>query len=144
MSKKDLNQNAIFVQELISSIEPNFTFNNKPLNRFEITKNTSDSTNSNKLELLLELKKEINSIENCNLKNNSKSLVLGDGNINSPIMVIGEAPGKLEDKLGLCFQGSVGTLLNKMFAAINIQRDKIYLTYSINYRPPEDRKPTTQ
>ena len=139
MTKKHLNQNAKYVQKLINTIEPDFLFNDKPINRFKVLQNNKD-----KSEKLLDLKKRINSIENCNLKNNSKSLVLGDGNINSPIMVIGEAPGKLEDKLGLCFQGSVGTLLNKMFAAINIQRDKIYLTYSINYRPPEDRKPTTQ
>ena len=59
-------------------------------------------------------------------------------------MLIGEAPGFLEDNSGLTFQGDVGILLNKMLLAINIKREKIYSTYSINYRTPEDRKPTSQ
>ena len=49
---------------------------------------------------------------------------MGDGNINSPIMIIGEAPGEEEDGLGLSFQGDVGTLLNKMLSAINIEKKK--------------------
>ena len=60
-------------------------------------------------------------------------------------MLIGEAPGKKEDKSGLTFQGEVGELLKKMLIAINIKIEKnVYLTYSINFRPPEDRKPTSQ
>ena len=62
----------------------------------------------------------------------------------SPIMLIGEAPGKDEDESGLTFQGEVGELLNKMLLAININREKVYTTYSVNFRPPEDRKPTAQ
>ena len=69
---------------------------------------------------------------------------MGDGDINSAIMLIGEAPGALEDIAGLPFQGDIGILLNKMLLAINIKREKVYTTYSINFRPPEDRKPTTQ
>ena len=90
------------------------------------------------------LKKKINSIQNCNLKDNSKNFVLGDGNINSPIMLIGESPGEVEDLSGLTFQGEVGDLLTKMLKAIDIDKKKIYSTYSINFRPPRDRKPTTQ
>ena len=90
----------------------------------------------------MELKKKISSIENCNLKDNSKNLILGDGDINSPIMLIGEAPGEKEDNTGLSFQGDVGELLKKMLMAINIRKEKIYLTYTINFRPPEDRRPT--
>ena len=59
-------------------------------------------------------------------------------------MLIGESPGEAEDLSGLTFQGDVGLLLNKMLLAININRDKIYSTYSVNFRPPEDRKPSTQ
>ena len=59
-------------------------------------------------------------------------------------MLIGEAPNEEEDNSGLTFQGDVGLLLNKMLLAININRDKIYSTYSVNFRPPEDRKPSTQ
>ena len=144
MTKITLNQNVKFVQELRDTIESNFDFSNKPINRLLITENNNYDKNLNKEKRLLELKKKINSIENCNLRSNSKKLILGDGNINSAIMLIGEAPGFLEDNSGLTFQGDVGILLNKMLLAINIKKEKIYSTYSINYRPPEDRKPTNQ
>ena len=97
--------------------------------------------NQNCLE---KLKQQLNSIENCNLKDNSKNLVLGDGNINSPIMLIGEAPGIEEDKSSSTFKGEVGELLDKMLLAIDIKRKNIYCSYAINFRPPEDRKPTSQ
>ena len=144
MIKKTLNQNAKYVQKLIDSIEPDFIYNNKPLNRFNIQEDIEDNVNQNKNELLLDLKEQINSIENCNLKNNSKNLLMGDGNLNSPIMLIGESPGLVEDSSGVLFQGESGKLLTKMLLAINIRREKVYLTYSINFRPPEDRKPTSQ
>ena len=142
MTKKTLNQNAKYVHELIDLIEPDLAFSNKPINRLNAVSNSNDNTG--KLEKLLELKKKINSIENCNLKDNSKNLVMGDGDINSPIMLIGEAPNEDEDVSGLTFQGEVGSLLNKMLLAIEIKRGKVYSTYSINFRPPEDRKPNAQ
>ncbi len=144
MIKKTLNQNAKYVQKLIDSIEPDFVYDNKPLNRFNIQEDIEDNVNQNKNELLLDLREQINSIENCNLKDNSKNLILGEGNINSSIMLIGEAPDKIEDSSGFLFQGDSGDLLNKMLLAINIKRKDIYSTYSVNYRPPEDRKPNSQ
>jgi uracil-DNA glycosylase len=144
MTKKTLNQNAKYVQELINTTEPDFVFSNKPINRFKSNKVSNEISGLNKADQLLQLRKQINSIENCNLKNNSKNLVMGDGDINSNIMLIGEAPGAEEDDLGLTFQGDVGVLLNKMLSAINIKRNKVYSTYSINFRTPEDRKPTAQ
>ena len=59
-------------------------------------------------------------------------------------MLIGEAPGEIEDKSGHSFQGDIGYLLKKMLSAINIKIEKVYLTYSINFRPPQDRKPNAQ
>ena len=144
MIKKTLNQNGKYVQELVDSIETDFIFNNQPINRFKVIKNNKYYNDQDKTGQLLELKKKINSIENCNLKENSKNLVLGDGDINSPIMLIGETPGKIEDDNGRSFQSESGSLLKKMFSAINIQMEKVYTTYSINFRPPEDRKPTSQ
>ena len=144
MTKKTLNQNAKYVQELINTTEPDFVFSNKPINRFKSNKVSNEISSLNKADQLLQLRKQINSIENCNLKNNSKNLIMGDGDINSNIMLIGEAPGAEEDDLGLTFQGDVGVLLNKMLSAINIKRNKVYSTYSINFRTPEDRKPTAQ
>ena len=144
MTKKTLNQNDIYVQKLVNTIEADFIFSNKPINRFKVIKSSKDNTNQDKTEQLTELKKQISSIENCKLKENSKNLVLGDGDINSSIMLIGEAPGELEDNSGHSFQGDVGTLIKKMLSAIDIKIEKTYLTYSVNFRPPEDRKPTSQ
>ena len=143
MTKKVINQKGKFDEELINTIEPNFVFKNKPINRFKFTETILEENQTDKTELLNRLKKQINSIENCNLKNNSQNLVLGDGNINSSIMLIGEAPGIEEDKSSMPFKGEIGELLNKMLLAINIKRKDIYCSYAINFRPPEDRKPTS-
>ena len=139
-----INQKGKFDEQLIDTIEPNFVFKNKPINRFNIIENSNDNDQSNKADLLEKLKKQINSIENCNLKDNSQNLILGDGNINSSIMLIGEAPGAVEDKTITTFKGEVGELLNKMLLAIEIKRQNIYCSYAVNFRPPEDRKPTAQ
>ncbi len=147
MTKKGLNQNAKYVQEFIDMIEPDFVFENKPINRFKISKDSVEKVvqnNLNKKTKLQELKRKINSIDDCKLKNNAKNLILGDGNIDSPIMLIGETPGDLEDNSGYSFQGNVGELLKKMLVAINIEKEKIYTAYSINFRPPDDRKPTSK
>ena len=147
MTKKGLNQNAKYVQEFIDIIEPNFIFENKPINRFKIVKDSEKKVVQNDLDKktkLQELKRKINSLDDCNLKDNAKNLILGDGNIDSPIMLIGETPGDLEDNSGYSFQGNVGELLKKMLLAINVKKEKIYTAYSINFRPPDDRKPTSK
>ncbi len=133
-----------YKEELINSIEANFVFNKKPINRIKTNGTIIDKNTRSKSEELNKLKKLINSIQNCNLKKYSKNLILGDGNINSPIMIIGEAPGPEDEKNGKTFQGEVGLLLKKMLNAINISKEGIYSTYAINYRTPEDRKPTSQ
>jgi len=56
-------------------------------------------------------------------------------------MIIGEGPGQKEDELGKPFVGDAGNLLNKMLKAIKIERQKIYITNVVNYRPPNNRKP---
>ena len=144
MIKKSLNQNAKYAQELLKAVEPDFIFSDKPINRLKEVQNNVGSKSQNKNELLLVLKDQINSIQNCNLKKISKNVIMGDGDINSPIMLIGEAPGKIEDESNSTFQGEIGALLSKMLFAINIKREKVYTTYSVNFRTPEDRKPTAQ
>ena len=144
MIKKLINQKGKLDEQLIDTIEPNFVFNNKPINRFNIIEKSNNNDQTNKAELLEKLKKQINSIENCNLKDNSQNLILGDGNINSSIMLIGEAPGAEEDRTHTTFKGEVGELLNKMLLAIEIKRQNIYCSYAVNFRPPEGRKPTSQ
>jgi DNA polymerase len=133
-----------YKEKLINSIEPNFIFSKKPINRFKINKTDINKNNLDKIEQRNDLRKQINSIQNCNLKDNSKNLILGDGNLDSPIMIIGEAPGPEEEKTNKTFQGEPGVLLKKMLLAINIKKENIYSSYAINFRPPEDRKPTSQ
>ena len=143
MAKKTLNQNDKYVQEFINNVEPDFVFSDRPINRLRISRIKNNNFKINKTQELIKLKEQINSIENCNLKNASKSIILGDGPTNSDIMIIGESPGTDENNSGLSFQGEAGALLNKMLLAININREKVYLSYSINFMVPEDRKPTS-
>ena len=133
-----------YKEELINSIEADFVFSKKPINRFKISNENINKKNLGKKEQLNQLKKLIYSIQNCNLKNNSTSLILGEGNIESSMMIIGEAPGLEEEKANKTFQGESGLLLKKMLSAIKIKKENIYSTYAINFRPPEDRKPTSQ
>jgi len=146
MSKKLINQNTNYDSELLNSIESNFIFDENPINRLKNTiSNLKKENNVNEIDKEKEINKlklQINSITDCDLKNNSKKIVLGDGNINSPIMLVGEAPGMDEDSAGLTFLGEVGDLLKKMLNAINIKKENVYSTYAVNFRPPEDRKPT--
>jgi uracil-DNA glycosylase len=144
MIKNNSDHSFVYTEEFINTIEQDFVFSNKPINRFKVNLETTKNQNVDKKALLEELKKNINSIENCNLKSNSKHLILGDGEPDSQIMLIGEAPSATEDESGKTFQGEVGALLDKMLLAIEIKRDSIYLSYAINFRPPEDRKPTSQ
>ncbi|MBA1339906.1 MAG: DNA polymerase [Pelagibacterales bacterium] len=143
MIKKPINQNDSYKLELLNSIGYDYVFDNNPINHLKdktIQSNTSKKDKTKKLE---NLKNEINSIEDCKLKKNSQQIVFADGNINSPLMIIGEAPGKKENQSGKAFNDVDGELLKKMLLAINIKKNNVYLTYVVNYRPPDDRKPNT-
>ena len=143
MSKKAINQNTNYDLQLINLIESNFLFNEKPINRLNNTHIALNKESVDKKKQLAQLKAEIDSIENCSLKNSSSNLILGDGNIDSLVMLIGEAPGIEEEKSGTAFMGEDGELLKKMLTAINIKKENIYSTYAVNFRTPEDRKPTS-
>ena len=78
------------------------------------------------------------------LKNKAKKLVLYNGNVNSNLMIIGEAPGQEEDEQGIPFVGKAGQLLNKMLLAINVDRKDVYVTNVVPWRPPQNRTPTDQ
>ena len=142
MSKKDLNQNAKYTQKIINSLEYEFSFNDQPINRFEINARNYNS-DEDKSQKLSDLKQKINSIEDCKIKNNGKKLIMGDGNVDSLIMLVGETPGAEEEISGLPFKGESGDLLKKMFIAIDVRIENLYKTYAINFRPPEDRKPSS-
>ena len=136
MIKKDINQNDILNSELLNIIDYNYIFDEKPIKRIK-TKPTLENSKSR----LKSLENKIKTIENCNLKKNASKIVFSDGNIQSPIMIVGEGPGQKEDELGKPFVGDAGNLLNKMLKAINIERHKVYITNVVNYRPPNNRKP---
>ena len=136
MIKKHINQNDILNFELLNILDYSYIFNNEPIKRIK-TKPTLE----NSLSKLEDLKRKIETIQDCDLKKNASKIVFGDGNIHSPIMIVGEGPGQKEDELGKPFVGDAGTLLNKMLKAIKIEREKIYITNVVNYRPPNNRKP---
>ena len=130
------NQNDILNSELINSYDIEYVFNNKPINRIKTKPKVE-----NKSKLLENLKEKISNIDNCELKNHATQLVFSDGTSESQLMIVGEGPGQKEDELGKPFVGDAGMLLNKMLKAINIDRNKVYITNVVNYRPPNNRKP---
>ena len=135
MASEEKNQNNIITTEpILENIE--YIFENKPINRFKTKPKVEDASIK-----LNELKKEIENIENCELKKNASKIVFSDGDYKSKIMIVGEGPGQKEDELSKPFVGDAGMLLNKMLKAININRKDIYITNVVNYRPPNNRKP---
>ncbi len=92
---------------------------------------------------LAELKSAIEGFEGCNLKFTARTTVFSDGNPKARIMLVGEAPGRDEDEQGLPFVGRSGQLLDKMLGAIGLDRDQVYITNVLPWRPPGNRTPTT-
>ena len=138
---KKINNKLIKKIKYFSLINHNLIFSNKALKRYNLEKNdikTSFNKNLDKLRLSLE------NIKNCNLKKSATNLVFADGNPRSKIMIIGEGPGANEDIEGLPFVGRAGQLLDKMLNSINLNRDNVYITNVVNYRPPENRRPTEE
>ena len=132
------NQNNNNFEDIMDLFEIDYVYENRPIKR------TFDKSNlENKQSLLENLKKKILDISDCELKKNSNQIVFGDGDVSSPIMIIGEGPGQKEDEMGKPFVGDAGVLLNRMLEAINIKRPKVYITNVVNYRPPNNRKPET-
>jgi uracil-DNA glycosylase family 4 len=86
----------------------------------------------------------LQNFEGCALKNTATQLVFADGNPEAHIMFVGEAPGRDEDIEGLPFVGRSGKLLDRMIAAIGLDRSKAYIANVIPWRPPGNRTPTPQ
>jgi len=140
MIKKN-TPNPIKLIRYYNLINYNLIYNNKAINRY---KKDSFEISADKAENLDRLKKLINNIKNCSLKDNASNMVFSDGNPKSKIMLIGEAPGANEDEEGLPFVGRAGALLDKMLASIDLDRKKVYISNIINYRPPDNRRPTDE
>ena len=90
---------------------------------------------------LSKLKKEIYKLSKNFPK---KNFVFADGNQDAEVMIIGEAPGKTEDKLQKPFVGRAGKLLDSLLESIHLDRSKVYITNVLNYRPDKNRKPTAE
>jgi len=140
MAKK-INTKTVKLIKFYNFINYNLIYNNKAINRY---KKDIFEISSDKAESLEKLKKTISNIKNCELKKNATNIVFSDGNPKSKIMLIGEAPGSNEDLEGLPFVGRAGALLDKMLASINLDRKNVYISNIINYRPPENRRPTDE
>ncbi|RCS23265.1 uracil-DNA glycosylase [Phyllobacterium salinisoli] len=89
-----------------------------------------------------ELRERLAAFDGCNLKFTAKNMCFSDGDPLSDIMFIGEAPGRDEDIEGLPFVGRSGQLLNRMLAAIGLERQNVYIANTIPWRPPGNRTPT--
>ena len=152
------------------------TLNETPINRFELTetrKQQKPTSNikptsafpsvvkkeqssieiatlmANKCTSLDELKDALALFDHCDLKEGAKQLVFADGNANSELMLIGEAPGRMEDQIGRPFVGRAGQLLDNMFKAIGLSRvadadNAFYITNAIPWRPLSNRDPTRE
>jgi uracil-DNA glycosylase len=90
-----------------------------------------------------ELEAAVRAFEGCALKRTAKNTVFADGVVGSPVMVVGEAPGADEDRLGKPFVGVSGQLMDRMFDAIGMSRERdLYITNILFWRPPGNRTPT--
>jgi len=138
---KKINTKTIKLIKFYNFINYNLIYNNKAINRY---KKDTFEISGDKAEKLEKLKKSISGIKNCELKKNATNIVFADGNPKSKIMFIGEGPGSNEDQEGLPFVGRAGELLDKMLASINLDRKNVYITNVVNFRPPENRRPTEE
>jgi uracil-DNA glycosylase family 4 len=90
-----------------------------------------------------DLEAAVRAFEGCVLKRTAKNTVFADGVVGSPVMVVGEAPGADEDRLGKPFVGVSGQLMDRMFEAIGMSRERdLYITNILFWRPPGNRTPT--
>lgn len=110
----------------------------------EVVPKIIPSVNSNKQKLLDELKLEINNIDDIQFKFCAQNLVFSHGNIDSKVMLIGEAPGEEEDKQGIPFVGRSGKLLSLFLETSGFDRSNYYITNVIPWRPPGNRTPSKE
>ena len=138
---KKINTKTIKLIKFYNFINYNLIYNNKAINRY---KKDAFEISDDKAKKLEKLKKSISNIKNCELKKSATNIVFADGNPKAKIMLIGEGPGSNEDQEGLPFVGRAGALLDKMLASIDLNRKNVYITNVVNYRPPENRRPTEE
>src|SRR5216683_1857475 len=94
-------------------------------------------------QTLAELEAAVRAFDGCGLKRTATNTVFADGNPEAPLMIVGEAPGADEDRIGRPFVGRAGQLLDRMLATIGLDRGGVLITNVVYWRPPGNRTPTT-
>ena len=140
-----MNQSNKKNLEFIVNSGVNYFLQDSPRNWFEKEKKVelphSNIDTGDKKSLIEVVIKDLKNHQSS-LQKTAKNLVVYDGNLNAKVMLIGEAPGRDEDEQGIPFVGRAGQLLNKMLLAIKLQREDVYITNVVNWRPPDNRTPT--
>jgi len=142
-----MNQSNKKNLEFIINSGVNYFLQDSPRNWFENEKKSELSNpNINTGDKKMKIDDVIKDLKDhkSNLQKTAKNLVVYDGNLNAKVMLIGEAPGRDEDQQGIPFVGRAGQLLNKMLLAINLQREDVYITNVVNWRPPDNRTPNDE
>ena len=101
-------------------------------------------TDLSNITSLVDLRARLDSLDDCPLKHTASNLCFADGNPGARVMIIGEVPGRDEDRMGVPFVGFAGQLLDKMLASIGLDRVSTYLTNILPWRPPGNRTPTAE
>ena len=138
---KKINTKTIKLIKFYNFINYNLIYNNKAINRY---KKDTFEISGDKVAEIESLKNSISNIKNCKLKKNATKIVFSDGNPDARIMLIGEAPGRDEDRMGLPFVGESGQLLDRMLACVGFGRNDVYITNTLPWRPPGNRTPSSE
>ena len=93
---------------------------------------------------LAALRGALEAFEGCALKHTASNMIFADGNPTARLMVVGEVPGRDEDRVGLPLVGGAGQLFDRMLASIGLSRADAYVTTLIPWRPPGNRTPTSE
>jgi len=93
---------------------------------------------------LTALRAALETMDDCALKHTASNMVFADGNAGARVMIIGESPGRDEDRVGLPFVGASGQFLDKMLASIGLDRSLVYIANLLPWRPPGNRTPTAE
>lgn len=132
-------------------------YDDSPVNRAAAAKQTKTVNNNisqvitgssrelaDKAETLADLELAVRKFEQCSIKKTALNTVFADGKAGAKIMFIGEAPGANEDKEGIPFCGQSGKLLNNILLSIALKREDVYITNTVFWRPPGNRRPTSE
>ena len=106
--------------------------------------NQTVSAHLHHIDSLSDLATALSQLDSCPLKHTASTMCFADGNAGARLMIIGEAPGRDEDRLGVPFVGAVGQFLDHMLASIGLDRSGVYLTNFLPWRPPGNRSATAE